>query len=80
MLLFDFGLGALNNATSKDLIKTLKNYQFLIAADSQSSSLKGNLMKFKGANLLAPTESELRDCLADHHSGLKVSWRAATRR
>lgn len=72
VLLFDFGLGMIPNSVAKLIMSNLKNEDCLIGVDSQTSSVKGDLKKFIGANIMAPTELELRDGIADHHSGLKV--------
>ena len=71
-MLFDFGLGMIPNSVAKLIMSNLKNEDCLIGVDSQTSSVKGDLKKFIGANIMAPTELELRDGIADHHSGLKV--------
>lgn len=72
LILHDFGLGALPMHTAKALVQTCRKKGIMIAADSQSSATTGNIVKFKGATVLAPTEHELRSGIGDQTSGLKV--------
>lgn len=71
-LFFDFGLGALTNNISKNLVEKLREKGVVLGGDSQTSSMRGDINKFEGVDILTPTELELRECLADHHSGLKI--------
>lgn len=71
-LFFDFGLGLLSNINSKFLVSNLKKRNIFVGADSQTSSMRGDIKKFIGVNILTPTELELRDGISDHHSGLKI--------
>lgn len=72
LILHDFGLGALPMHTAKALVEICRKRGIMIAADSQSSATTGDIVKFKGATVLAPTEYELRSGIGDHTSGLKV--------
>ena len=44
----------------------------MIAADSQSSSQIGDIMKFKNVDLLTPTEHEARIGIQNHQDGLII--------
>lgn len=56
----DFSYGVLNLEDIGDMVIRAKSLGVFVAADSQSSSQIGNLLKFKGANLICPTEHEAR--------------------
>ena len=49
-----------------------KKYSVFIAADSQSSSQIGDISRFKGVQLITPTEREARIALQNHDDGLVV--------
>ena len=70
IFLADFNCGALPVALASDLIEMAKNRGIFVVGDSQSSSQLGDMRKFRGANLVAPTEREARNCLHDFDSGL----------
>ena len=57
---------------AQSLIMKAKETNIIVAADSQTSSQLGNLAKFKGADLVTPTEIEARLEMRDEVSGLAV--------
>ncbi len=68
----DFNYGCLPQKMVNKIIKLLKNKNVFIAADSQSSSQIGDISRFKGMDLITPTEHEARISLKDVNSGLVV--------
>ena len=72
LILSDFSFGIFTDYLAFELIKIAKNNSIFIAADSQFSSQIGNLEKFKGADLVTPTEFEARSELKDEMNGLVV--------
>ena len=72
LVLADFNYGMLPDEFVTELISIAKGKGALIAADSQCSSQLGNVGRFKGADLLTPTEHEARVSLQDQDSGLVV--------
>jgi len=72
LVLSDFNYGCLPDHLVEKLIHLAKQHDVFIAADSQSSSQIGNINRFKGVNLITPTEREARIALHDNQSGLVV--------
>lgn len=66
----DFSYGVLPAQLIARIITKCKECDIFIAADSQSSSQKGNLAYFHGADFVSPTEHEARVTLSDRESGL----------
>jgi len=56
----------------EEIISIAKNNKSLIAADSQSSSQFGNVSRFKGADLITPTEREARLAIQNYDDGLVI--------
>ena len=72
LILSDFSYGAISENLAQSLIMKAKETNIIVAADSQTSSQLGNLAKFKGADLVTPTEIEARLEMRDEVSGLAV--------
>jgi rfaE bifunctional protein kinase chain/domain len=68
----DFNYGCLPQALVDKIIKLSKSKNIFIASDSQSSSQLGNIARFKGSDLITPTEREARLSLQNHDDGLVV--------
>jgi rfaE bifunctional protein kinase chain/domain len=68
----DFNYGCLPQSLVDTITAECHQRGLMMIADSQSSSQLGNIARFKGMNLLAPTEFEARISLHDHQSGLVV--------
>ena len=66
----DFNYGCLPQKLVDNLISLAKNNGSFVIADSQSSSQMGDISRFKGLNLLTPTEHELRTSLKNREDGL----------
>lgn len=66
----DFNYGTLPTAVVSSLLQTAKSTGAFVAADSQSSSQVGDITRFRGADLVTPTEFEARLALRDQLSGL----------
>jgi len=73
LLIFsDFSYGALTEQVINEITSIARDKRIFISADSQTSSQIGNLMKFKGIDLITPTEREARIELRDQTSGLVI--------
>lgn len=72
LIFSDFNYGVLPEGLVKRLIKLGKESGVFMAADSQTSSQMGDVMRFIGVDLITPTEHEARISLRDHVSGLHV--------
>jgi len=72
LLLSDFNYGMLPQEVVDELITIAKINQVVVAADSQSSSQLGDVGRFKGVNLLLPTEREARISTQNRGAGLVV--------
>ncbi len=73
LLIFsDFSYGALTEQVINEITSIAREKRIFISADSQTSSQIGNLMKFKGIDLITPTEREARIELKDQTSGLVI--------
>jgi rfaE bifunctional protein kinase chain/domain len=68
----DFNYGALPQPLVDAVISVAKKNNLFIAADSQSSSQIGNISRFRGADLITPTEREARLAIQNHDDGLVV--------
>ena len=68
----DFNYGCLPQKLVDKIILVAKNKGMLIAADSQSSSQMGDISRFKGMNLITPTEREARISARNREDGLVV--------
>ena len=68
----DFNYGCLPQPLVEKIISIAKKRNIFIAADSQSSSQYGDVSRFKGADLITPTEREARLALQNYDDGLVV--------
>jgi rfaE bifunctional protein kinase chain/domain len=73
LLLFsDFNYGCLPQAVVEQIIPHCEDRGVMMVADSQASSQLGDVSRFRGMRLLAPTEYEARLATRDFTSGLVV--------
>ena len=72
LLFADFNYGSLPQAVVDALIGIAQAHGVTIAADSQASSQLSDISRFKGMDLITPTEREARLALSDFESGLVV--------
>jgi rfaE bifunctional protein kinase chain/domain len=71
LLIFsDFNYGCLPQGLVDRIIAACQRKGIAMMADSQSSSQIGDISRFKGMQLVTPTETEARIALRDHSSGL----------
>lgn len=80
----DFNYGCLPSELLEKIVELGARHKVPMVADSQSSSQVGDVSRFKGMDLLTPTEREARISTRDHESGLvvlaeKLSSQAAAR-
>lgn len=68
----DFNHGCLPLNLIEDLVAVSEDYGLIMAADSQSSSQIGDVLRYKNMDLLTPTEREARLAMHDQDSGLVV--------
>lgn len=68
----DFNYGCLPQQMVDQLIALAKRIGVLTAADSQSSSQVGDISRFKGMDLITPTEREARISTRNREDGLVV--------
>jgi len=68
----DFNYGCLPQRLVEQAVKLAKAHGVLLAADSQSSSQMGDISRFKGMDLLTPTEREARISTRNREDGLVV--------
>lgn len=68
----DFNYGLLPKLLVSKLIKIAKDKKIFISADSQSSSQIGDIGKFRGVDLITPTEREARISLRNNEDGLVI--------
>jgi rfaE bifunctional protein kinase chain/domain len=68
----DFNYGCLPQPLVEKIIQCAKRHGVLLAADSQSSSQVGDISRFKGMDLITPTEREARISTRNHEDGLVV--------
>ena len=73
LLIFsDFNYGVLPQPVVDAMITLAREHGVLLAADSQSSSQLGDIGRFKGLDLLLPTEREARVSIQNREDGLVV--------
>jgi group I intron endonuclease len=71
LLIFsDFSYGVLPKKMAQKIIQMGISRNITMAADSQSSSQIGDLLKFSGVSFVTPTEYEARLSLQDYSSGV----------
>jgi rfaE bifunctional protein kinase chain/domain len=68
----DFNYGCLPQPLVDQLVTMAKSRGVLLAADSQSSSQVGDISRFKGVDLITPTEREARISTRNREDGLVV--------
>ena len=68
----DFNYGCLPQPLVDQLVAMAKGRGVLLAADSQSSSQVGDISRFKGMDLITPTEREARISTRNREDGLVV--------
>lgn len=68
----DFNYGCLPQSLVDKVIELAKKHDLLLAADSQSSSQVGDISRFKGMDLITPTEREARISTKNREDGLVV--------
>jgi rfaE bifunctional protein kinase chain/domain len=68
----DFNYGCLPQAMVDKIISLAQRNNIFVAADSQSSSQIGDIGRYKGVNLITPTEREARISTRNKDSGLIV--------
>ena len=73
LLIFsDFNYGCLPQQLVNKILKIAKENNVLVTADSQSSSQIGDIARFKGVNMIAPTEREARVSVKNDTDGLVI--------
>ncbi|MEK6800233.1 MAG: PfkB family carbohydrate kinase [Planctomycetota bacterium] len=74
VILCDFGYGMITGSLLSRVLPTLRQNVRTITADVSGG--RANLLNFRHADLLCPTEREVRAMLNDHDSGLStLAWR-----
>jgi rfaE bifunctional protein kinase chain/domain len=68
----DFNYGCLPQSLVDQILLLAKSHKVMLAADSQSSSQVGDVSRFKGMDLLTPTEHEARISTRNQQDGLVV--------
>lgn len=68
----DFNYGCLPQALVHSLIGVANSQKVRLAADSQSSSQMGDISRFRGMDLITPTEREARISTRNHEEGIVV--------
>lgn len=68
----DFNYGCLPQVVVDCIVGRCKQHGVMMVADSQASSQLGDISRFRGMRLLAPTEYEARLAMRDFTSGLPV--------
>ena len=68
----DFNYGCLPQVLVDKIVKIAKARHIMQAADSQSSSQVGDISRFKGMDLITPTEREARISTRNQEDGLVV--------
>ena len=68
----DFNYGCLPQTLVNELIRIAQMHGAMIVADSQSSSQSGDISRFKGMDLITPTEYEARLSSRNFQDGLVV--------
>jgi len=72
----DFSYGVLSDSLISGIEEIVGKHNTVMVADSQSSSQIGDISKFRGMNLVTPTEREIRLSLNDFDSGLVILSKA----
>jgi len=72
----DFNYGVLPQNVVDRIIDLALEYNVMMAADSQSSSQIGDISRFRGMDLITPTEREARISTRNHEDGLVVMCEA----
>jgi rfaE bifunctional protein kinase chain/domain len=73
MIVFsDFNYGVLPQSLVDQIVGIGMQKNIFLVADSQSSSQSGNICRFKGMDLITPTEHEARQGLRNNEDGLVV--------
>jgi rfaE bifunctional protein kinase chain/domain len=72
LIFSDFNYGCLPNEMVNSIIKIANENNVMMIADSQSSSQVGDIARFKGMNLITPTEREARLSVRDNECGLVI--------
>ncbi len=73
LLIFsDFNYGCLPQSLVERLIDYCHENEVMMAADSQASSQIGDVSRYRGVDLITPTEREARIATQNQHSGLVV--------
>jgi rfaE bifunctional protein kinase chain/domain len=70
ILFSDFNYGCLPTELVQRLVTEAKRHGVKLAADSQASSQQSDISRFRGMDLITPTEREARMALKDGTSGL----------
>ena len=68
----DFNYGCLPDTLISKITDLARNKKILLCADSQSSSQIGDVSRFKGMDLMTPTEREARIATRNNQDGLVV--------
>jgi rfaE bifunctional protein kinase chain/domain len=68
----DFNYGCLPQPMVEQIVSMAKSRGVMLAADSQSSSQVGDISRFKGMDLLTPTEREARISTRNREDGLVI--------
>lgn len=68
----DFNYGVLPQPLVNRLCESAKKHAVMMVADSQCSSQIGDISRFKGMSLVAPTEHEARIAMQNNKDGLVV--------
>ncbi|MEM7542668.1 MAG: PfkB family carbohydrate kinase, partial [Pseudomonadota bacterium] len=68
----DFNYGCLPQPLVERIVALCNERGVMMVADSQTSSQMGDVSRFRGMDLLTPTEHEARIAVGDHSSGLVV--------
>ena len=72
LLFADFNYGCLPQAMVDSLVGLAQAHGVFMGADSQASSQIGDISRYKGMDLITPTEREARLAMRDFQSGLVV--------
>ena len=74
LLIFsDFNYGCLPQSLVEAIVQECQQRHIPYVADSQSSSQVGDVSRFRNAEMLTPTEYELRLAIQDKVSGMVVA-------
>lgn len=71
IMISDFVYGVVTNDVLYEIYSAAKKYNIKLFGDLQCSSQVGNVSKFKGFDLITPTEKESRFALNDNDSGIE---------